>query len=145
MSMFVFLPKGGLDEFLKKFTLKDCEACVQRMSSLKGTVELPRLKLDNDHDLTGVLPAMGMPLAFTTRADFSGMSDEPLCISIVDQKNVRRRERTRNRGGGSDRYWRPCDGRAPGAAAISFRGGPAILQGHPGEANRAYPVSWRNL
>ena len=86
MSMFVFLPKGGLDEFLKKFAVKDFEASVQRMSSLKGTVELPRFKLENDYDLTGVLPAMGMPLAFTTRADFSRMSDEPLCISFVKQK-----------------------------------------------------------
>jgi serpin B len=86
MSMFVFLPKGGLDEFLKKFTVKDFEASVQRMSSLKGTVELPRFKLENDYDLTGVLPAMGMPLAFTTLADFSRMSDEPLCISFVKQK-----------------------------------------------------------
>jgi serine protease inhibitor len=86
MSMFVFLPKGGLDEFLKKFTVTDFDASVRRMSSLKGTVELPRCKLENDYDLTGVLPAMGMPLAFTTRADFSRMSDESLCISFVKQK-----------------------------------------------------------
>ena len=29
---------------------------------------------------------MGMPLAFTTLADLSRMSDEPLCISFVKQK-----------------------------------------------------------
>jgi serpin B len=86
MSMFVFLPKGGLDEFLKKFTVKDFEASVQRMTSLKGTVELPRFKLENDYDLTSILPAMGMPLAFTTGADFSRMSDDPLRISFVKQK-----------------------------------------------------------
>jgi serine protease inhibitor len=86
MSMFVFLPKGGLDEFLNKFTEADFEAALQRMRSRKGTVELPRFKLDNEYDLTGVLPAMGMPLAFTTRADFSRMSDEPLHISFVKQE-----------------------------------------------------------
>ena len=86
MSMFIFLPKGGLDEFLNKFTVGDFEASVQRMHWRKGTVELPRFKLDNEYDLTGALPPMGMPLAFTSRADFSGMSDEPLCISFVKQK-----------------------------------------------------------
>jgi serine protease inhibitor len=29
---------------------------------------------------------MGMPLAFSSAADFSGMSDEFLCISFVKQK-----------------------------------------------------------
>jgi serpin B len=86
MSMFVFLPKGGLDEFLKTFTAADFETSIQRMSSRQGTVELPRFKLDNDYDLTGVLPPMGMPMAFTRRADFSRMSDQPLYISFVKQK-----------------------------------------------------------
>jgi serpin B len=86
MSMFVFLPKGGLGEFLKQFTVADFEAAIMRMRSRKGTVELPRFKLENEYDLTGVLPPMGMPLAFTTRADFRGISDEPLCIGFVKQK-----------------------------------------------------------
>jgi serine protease inhibitor len=86
MSMFVFLPKGGLGEFLNKFTVEDFEAAVRQMRWRKGTVELPRFKLDNEYDLTDVLPAMGMPLAFTSHADFSGMSDEPLRIGFVKQK-----------------------------------------------------------
>jgi serine protease inhibitor len=86
ISMFVFLPKGGLDEFLKAFTVADFDASILRMRPRKGTVELPRFKLENDYDLTGVLPLMGMPLAFTTRADFGAMSDEPLFISFVKQK-----------------------------------------------------------
>ena len=84
--MFVFLPKGRLDEFLKGFTAGDFETSLQRMRWSKGTVELPRFKLENDYDLTGVLPLMGMPLAFTTGADFRGMSDEPLHIGFVRQK-----------------------------------------------------------
>jgi serpin B len=86
ISMFVFLPKAGLDEFLKTFTVADFETSIQRMRSCQGTVELPRFKLDNDYNLTDVLPAMGMPLAFTSRADFGRMSDEPLYISFVKQK-----------------------------------------------------------
>lgn len=86
ISMFVFLPKVSLDEFLKSFTAGDFETSIQRMRSRKGTVELPRFKLDNDYDLTGVLPPMGMPLAFTRDADFSRISEEPLYISFVKQK-----------------------------------------------------------
>jgi serine protease inhibitor len=63
ISMFVFLPKGGLGEFLKKFSVADFEAAIQQMHSSKGTVELPRFKLENEYDLTRVLPLMGMPLA----------------------------------------------------------------------------------
>jgi len=86
VSMFVFLPKGGLSDFLKQFTVADFEAAIRRMRSSKGTVELPRFKLENEYDLTGVLPQMGMPLAFTTRAQFEGISDEPLHVSFVKQK-----------------------------------------------------------
>jgi serpin B len=86
VSMFVFLPKGGLDEFLKGFTEADFEAAIPRMRTREGTVELPRFKLENDYDLTGVLPSMGMPLAFTTRADFRGISENPLFIGFVKQK-----------------------------------------------------------
>jgi serine protease inhibitor len=86
MSMVVFLPKSSLDEFLNKFTAADFDASIGRLHSRKGAVELPRFKLNSSYDLTGVLPALGMPLAFTTRADFSGMSDEPLSISFVKQK-----------------------------------------------------------
>jgi serpin B len=75
-----------LDEFLKKFTAADFEASVRRMRSLEGTVELPRFKLENEYDLTGVLPLMGMPMAFTAHADFCGISDEPLFIGFVKQK-----------------------------------------------------------
>jgi serine protease inhibitor len=86
VSMFIFLPKGGLDEFLKAFTVAEFDATILKMRSRKGTVELPRFKLDNEYDLTGVLSSMAMPLAFSARADFSAMSDEPLLISFVKQK-----------------------------------------------------------
>jgi serine protease inhibitor len=86
ISTFVFLPTGSLDEFLKTFTPAEFEAATSQMSSSKGTVELPRFKLENEYDLTHVLPPMGMALAFTPQADFSGISDEPLYIGFVKQK-----------------------------------------------------------
>ena len=56
------------------------------MQSRKGALELPRFKLENEYNLKAVLSAMGMPLAFTARADFSGISQESLQISWVKQK-----------------------------------------------------------
>jgi len=87
MSMFVFLPKGSLAEFLKTFTAADFENVTRwNRSSRAGTVELPRFKLENEYDLTEVLPQMGMSLAFTRSANLSGISDEPLNIGFVKQK-----------------------------------------------------------
>jgi serpin B len=78
ISMFVFL---------KTFNPGDFEAAIQQMPSTVVLVELPRFKMENEYDLTGVLPPMGMQLAFDPlRADFSRMSDNPLWISFVKQK-----------------------------------------------------------
>ncbi len=86
VSMVVFLPRDGLDGFLRDLTIEKLDAWLRRMQRRKGTVELPRFKLENNYNLTGVLPPMGMPLAFAREADFSGISPEPLHIGFVIQK-----------------------------------------------------------
>jgi serpin B len=86
VSMFVFLPKKSLDEFLQNLTIGNWEQWITQLRSRKGTVELPRFKLENDYDLKGVLEAMGMPAAFTRQANFQSISDEPLYIGWVKQK-----------------------------------------------------------
>jgi serine protease inhibitor len=53
----------------------------------EGTLALPRFKLNYDVELNDPLEALGMRSAFTPAADFSGMADEPLCISAVKQKS----------------------------------------------------------
>ncbi|HUD46348.1 MAG TPA: serpin family protein [Candidatus Baltobacteraceae bacterium] len=86
VNMDVILPKGGLDEFLRTLTAENFEQWVGRMETRRGTLELPRFKLENEYDLKPVLAAMGMPLAFTPQADFSGISRERLYIGWVKQK-----------------------------------------------------------
>jgi serpin B len=54
-------------------------------SEREGTLMLPRFKLEYDIDLKQPLRALGIKHAFE-RAEFSGMSDESLCISEVKQK-----------------------------------------------------------
>jgi serpin B len=85
-SMFVILPKAALNAFLPSLTAENFSQWTARMESRKGTLQLPRFKLENEYDLKNVLATMGMRIAFTTRADFSGMAEEPLCVSWVKQK-----------------------------------------------------------
>jgi serine protease inhibitor len=86
VSTLVILPKAGLDAFLGSLTAENFEQWTMRMASRRGTLQLPRFKLENEYNLKDVLAAMGMSLAFTTRADFSGISEEPLVIGWVKQK-----------------------------------------------------------
>ena len=124
VSMFVFLPRKGLDDFLKRFAAADFESSVKQMRFRQGDVELPRFKLENEYDLTRVLPRMGMADAFTAKADFRAMSDEPLFVGFVQTKDLCGCERAGNggRGGHGHRGARP--GRAPGGGAVSICGGP---------------------
>jgi len=48
-------------------------------------VALPRLNLSRSVVLTQALGRMGMAVAFSPRADFRGLSDEPVRISSVSQ------------------------------------------------------------
>jgi serine protease inhibitor len=86
ISMYVFLPKAGLDTFLPMLTATNWESWLPQFRFRKGTLGLPRFKLENKYELNEPLANMGMRLAFATRANFSGMSEEPLCIGWVKQK-----------------------------------------------------------
>jgi serpin B len=86
VSMYVFLPKKTLDEFLQNLTPENWRQWIMQLGFRKGTVELPRFKLENEYDLKETLKALGMPVAFTRQANFHGISDEPLYIDWVKQK-----------------------------------------------------------
>jgi serpin B len=86
VSMIVVLPRGNLDEFLRILSAENFEQWTARMETRQGTLELPRFKLQNEYNLKPILAAMGMTLAFSPEADFSGISSERLSISWVKQK-----------------------------------------------------------
>jgi serpin B len=86
IAMYVFLPKHGLDAFVQSLSSESWGRWLKSFSSRKGRVELPRFKLEKKYDFTQTLPAMGMPLAFSRGADFSGISSERLLISWVKQQ-----------------------------------------------------------
>jgi serpin B len=86
VSMYLFLPRKRLDDFLQDLTLDDWQAKIKRLRVRNGTVELPRFKLENEYDLNSPLQALGITEAFTGHANFHGISDESLFISRVRQK-----------------------------------------------------------
>jgi serpin B len=86
LSMVVLLPRDndGLGKVEKSLTAAKLHDCLHKRAMREVQVALPRFKLAARFDLGGELQAMGMPLAFSPAADFSGMSTgEKLMISKV--------------------------------------------------------------
>jgi serpin B len=86
LSMVVLLPKG--DRLAPVETSLDAQtlpALQQAATSRQVEMYFPKFKLETKYDQLGlILAAMGMPTAFTDRADFSGMGGEnDLFISDV--------------------------------------------------------------
>lgn len=84
-SMVVILPKGNdlqrIEETLDQDLLKKIE---DSMESKRVIVSFPKFKLETEYNnLSGTLADMGMPIAFSGSADFSGM-DGTYDLSISD-------------------------------------------------------------
>jgi serpin B len=87
LSMVVLLPseKDGLTALEKKFSA----GLIDRLqfSKCEVMVQLPRFKIESEFRLSETLAAMGMPLAFSRAADFSGMDgSRELYIGAVAHK-----------------------------------------------------------
>jgi serine protease inhibitor len=85
-SLYVILPRQTMDDFLPTLTPENWPRWSNQLLSRKGTLEMPRFKLNNSYNLNEVLKALGMPLAFSRQADLSGISAESLHIGWVKQK-----------------------------------------------------------
>jgi serpin B len=90
LSMIVVLPKkaDGLAELEKTLTADKLSQWLSRLQETEVDVTLPKFKTTVEVELSKTLSALGMPLAFSGRADFSGMNDgkESLHISGVFHK-----------------------------------------------------------
>jgi serine protease inhibitor len=86
-SLVVVLPDRGVElgDLLERLT-KDWESWIGAMKPQHGTIELPRFKLEADLDLKPILQSMGMGIAFTPDADFSGIAPGELFIGQARQK-----------------------------------------------------------
>lgn len=76
LSFIVLLPdkRDGLPAFEKTLTAANWKAWSARPDQAQVDVKLPRFKSTSSLNPKGALIALGMPLAFTDAADFSGMN-----------------------------------------------------------------------
>ncbi|MFH4983004.1 hypothetical protein AB6A40_009713 [Gnathostoma spinigerum] len=86
--MVVFLPdeKYGLANFEKDLTGERFSSLVNSSWTQSVEVKLPKFKIETRVDLNGPLKKLGIVDAFDNKANFSGMSEEPLRISKVVHK-----------------------------------------------------------
>lgn len=75
-SLLLFLPRAadGLGELEKLLTPETLASWLLEFRARQVSVWLPRLRLETTIELNRVLSDLGMPLAFTPEADFSGMN-----------------------------------------------------------------------
>jgi serpin B len=86
LSMVLLLPrdKDGLAKVERELTPARLERCLGKLASRRVELTLPRFKVEARFNLADELKALGMPLAFSGAADFSGMSSSgKLMISKV--------------------------------------------------------------
>jgi serpin B len=89
LSMLVFLPQevDGLGEFEKSLTAQNLTRWLSQLHRQEVVVTLPKFTITADFMLKDVLATMGMPLAFSDTADFSGLSEEKaLTLTAVIHK-----------------------------------------------------------
>jgi len=88
-SMFLFLPAetSSLGELVEQLDGETWKSWLETFSEREEfTVTLPKFKFSYDRSLKEDLASMGLEIAFTDAADFSGISDIPLLISEVIHK-----------------------------------------------------------
>lgn len=80
LAMVVLLPKqkDGLPALEKQFTAAAVNTWIDKLELAdKVVLTLPRFTMTQQFELSSALSAMGMPQAFSSQADFSGMTGKP--------------------------------------------------------------------
>ena len=71
ISMIILLPEAGkFEAFEKDLTAQQVATITKSLRSARVTLTMPRFEFDSDFSLKGTLTGMGMPVAFTDKADF---------------------------------------------------------------------------
>jgi serpin B len=77
LGMVVILPRrvGGLAALEKSLNVEKLSTMLAGLNAQEVNVQLPKFKLTESLELSKLLSEMGMPLAFSDEADFSGMAE----------------------------------------------------------------------
>jgi serpin B len=89
LAMLVIVP-DDLAVFESKLDTGMLDTITGSLADRRVILGLPRFSTESSLSLSDMLATMGMPSAFTDRADFSGITtDEPLAISaVIHQANI---------------------------------------------------------
>ena len=88
LSMLILLPETGqFHSFEQALDAQRLDATIDGLQPIRLVLTMPGFEFDSEFSLKDTLAAMGMPVAFTDGADFSGMTGNPeLFISDVLHK-----------------------------------------------------------
>jgi serpin B len=88
LSMVILLPEAGqFQAFEEGLQAERVDAIINDLQPIGVALTMPKFKFDSEFSLTDTLAGMGMPIAFSGAADFSGMTGSPdLFISEVIHK-----------------------------------------------------------
>ncbi|MCS7209861.1 MAG: serpin family protein [Fimbriimonadales bacterium] len=86
---YLFLPDEGrtVAQLREQFTPQNWSKWMQGFQLARGTVQMPRFKIESVYDLNKALTALGMGIAFdSNRADFSRLAKGQIWLHLVRQK-----------------------------------------------------------
>jgi serpin B len=88
LSMVILLPaSGNFEAFEEGLQAQQVSDIISGLQPIEVALTMPKFEFDSDFSLKDTLAEMGMPIAFSGAADFSGMTGAPdLCISEVLHK-----------------------------------------------------------
>lgn len=87
-SFYVFLPKKtwSLSQLANSLTAANWSSWMEGFRRRRGSVQIPRFKMEYGIELRAALSRLGMATAFQPKADFSGLSSESLYLDRVNHK-----------------------------------------------------------
>jgi len=88
LSMVILLPEAGnFQAFEEGFQAEQVDAIISGLQPTEVALTMPQFEFESEFSLKDTLAGMGMPIAFSGAADFSGMTGNPeLFISDVVHK-----------------------------------------------------------
>jgi len=88
LSMVILLPQAGhFEAFEGSLDAQQVDGIIARLQHRQVTLAMPKFEFESDFSLRETLVALGMPVAFSGEADFSGMTgNRDLFIADVSHK-----------------------------------------------------------
>ena len=86
MDLLLPTDESNFRDAVRKLGAEEWSALASGIHSREVNLEFPKFKMEYEILLNEVLQSLGMTTAFTGGADFSRMSETPMCIDFVKQK-----------------------------------------------------------